>query len=74
MMEAFYRALGTPPKFSPLTNDGTAKAMLAGAMAGSHALNPKTDYDSVELMIYVGTNPMVSHAHNTGMFNPGIWL
>jgi anaerobic selenocysteine-containing dehydrogenase len=74
MMEAFYRALGTPPKFSPLTNDGTAKVMLAGAMAGTHAINPKTDYDSVELMIYVGTNPMVSHAHNTGMFNPGMWL
>ena len=74
MMEAFYRALGTPPKFSPLTNDGTAKVMLAGAMAGNHAINPKTDYDNVELMIYVGTNPMVSHAHNTGMFNPGMWL
>ena len=34
MEEAFYRALGTPPKFSPLTIDGTAKTMLAAAMGG----------------------------------------
>jgi anaerobic selenocysteine-containing dehydrogenase len=74
MEEAFYAALGTPPKFTPLTNDGTAKVMLAGAMAGTYALNPKTDYDNVEMLIYVGTNPMVSHAHNTGMFNPAIWI
>lgn len=72
MEEAFHAALGAPPKFSPLTNDGTAKAMVAGAMTGSFALGPRTDYAAVELLIYVGTNPMVSHAHNTGMFNPGI--
>ena len=74
MEEAFYNALGTPPKFSPLTNDGSAKVMMAGAMAKFYGLNPKTDYDNVEMLIYVGTNPMVSHAHNTGMFNPAIWI
>lgn len=73
VQEAFYRALGTPPKFSPLTIDGTSKTMLAFAMAG-FPLNPKTDYDDVELLVYVGTNPMVSHAHNTGMFNPAFWI
>ena len=60
MEEAFYNALGTPPKFTPLTNDGTAKVMLAGAMAGTYALNPKTDYNNATMVIYVGTNPMVS--------------
>jgi anaerobic selenocysteine-containing dehydrogenase len=74
MEDAFYRALGTPPKFSPLTNDGTAKTMLAGAMGQFFGLNPKTDYDNVELLIYVGTNPLVSHAHNTGMFDPRYWI
>ncbi|MEO5586160.1 MAG: molybdopterin-dependent oxidoreductase, partial [Novosphingobium sp.] len=72
MEDVFYAALGAPPKFTPLTNDGTAKAMLAGAMTGSFALGPRTDYGAVELLVYIGTNPMVSHAHNTGMFNPGI--
>ena len=26
------------------------------------------------MLIYVGTNPMVSHAHNTGMFNPAVFI
>jgi anaerobic selenocysteine-containing dehydrogenase len=73
MEDAFYRALGTPPKFSPLTIDGTAKTMVATAMM-DFPLNPKTDYDNVELLIYIGTNPVVSHAHNTGMFDPVSWI
>ena len=74
MEEALYRALGTPPKFSPITIDGTAKIMIAGAMGSFIGLNPKTDYDNVEMLIYVGTNPMVSHAHNTGMYNPAVFI
>lgn len=70
MMEAFHEALDGPPKFSPLTNDGCAKPMLAGAMGGFYGLMPRTDYEQCNLLIYVGTNPMVSHAHNTGMTNP----
>jgi anaerobic selenocysteine-containing dehydrogenase len=74
MEEAFWAALDHGPKFTPLTNDGTAKTMISGAMAATYAINPKTDYDNVEMLIYVGTNPMVSHAHNTGMFNPPYWI
>jgi anaerobic selenocysteine-containing dehydrogenase len=74
MEESFHQALGRPPKFSPLTNDGTAKVMVAGAMGGFFGLNPKTDYDNADMLIYVGTNPMVSHAHNTGMYNPAVWI
>lgn len=74
MEEAFWQALDCGPKFTPLTNDTTAKVMMAGAMAKFYGINPKTDYDNCQMVIYVGTNPMVSHAHNTGMFNPGIWL
>jgi anaerobic selenocysteine-containing dehydrogenase len=33
MEEALYHALGTPPKFSPLTIDGCAKVMIADAAA-----------------------------------------
>ncbi len=74
MEEALYHALEAPPKFTPLTNDGTAKVMLAGAMGGFYGLNPKTDYEGVDMLLYVGTNPVVSHAHNTGMFNPARWI
>jgi anaerobic selenocysteine-containing dehydrogenase len=74
MEEALYRALDMPPKFSPLTIDGTAKVMIAGAMGGYPGLSLKTDYDNVEMLVYVGTNPMVSHAHNTGMYNPAVFI
>ena len=74
MEERFHEALGGPPKFSPLTNDGTAKLMLAGAMGGFAAMTPRTDYENVDMLVYVGTNPMVSHAHNTGMYNPAGWI
>jgi anaerobic selenocysteine-containing dehydrogenase len=74
MEEAFWQALDQGPKFSPLTNDTTAKTMIAGAMAKFYGVNPKTDYDNCMMVLYVGTNPMVSHAHNTGMYQPGMFL
>lgn len=74
MEDALWAALDHGPKFTPLTNDGTAKVMMSGAMGRFYGLNPKTDYDECQMVIYVGTNPMVSHAHNTGMYQPGMWL
>jgi anaerobic selenocysteine-containing dehydrogenase len=74
MEEALWQALDCGPKFTPLTNDTTAKVMMAGAMGKFYGLNPKTDYDECQMVIYVGTNPMVSHAHNTGMYQPGMFL
>lgn len=70
LADTFYKALGAPPKFSPLTIDGTAKVLVASLVGGFPGLNPKTDNDNVEMLLYVGVNPMVSHGHNTGMFNP----
>jgi anaerobic selenocysteine-containing dehydrogenase len=74
MEDEFWKALGHGPKFSPLTNDTTAKTMIAGAMARFYGVNPKVDYDNVMMVLYIGTNPMISHAHNTGMFQPGMWF
>lgn len=68
--DAFHKALGHPPKFSPLTIDGTAKVLVASLVGGFPGLQAKTDNEHVEMLIYVGVNPMVSHGHNTGMFNP----
>ena len=70
LADTFYKALGAPPKFSPLTIDGTAKVLVSSLIGGFPGLNPKTDNDNVEMLLYVGVNPMVSHGHNTGMFNP----
>ena len=72
MAETFYKSFGGPPRFSPLTIDGTAKVLAAALIGGFPGLNPKTDYDNVDMLLYVGVNPLVSHGHNTGMFNPAV--
>ncbi|HEX8055864.1 MAG TPA: molybdopterin-dependent oxidoreductase, partial [Novosphingobium sp.] len=70
LVDTFYKALGAPPKFSPLTIDGTAKLLVAMQVGGFPGLNPKTDDENCDMLVYVGVNPMVSHGHNTGMYNP----
>ncbi|WP_236147523.1 molybdopterin-dependent oxidoreductase [Mycolicibacterium sp. CH28] len=68
--EALHRAIGTPAKFSPLTIDGTAKALVAELMGGSAALTGRPDYAGAKLVMLIGSNPVVSHGHTVGMPNP----
>ena len=68
--EAFYGSLGAPPKFSPMTIDGANKVLVSSLVGGFPGLNGKTDNEHVDMLVYVGVNPVVSHGHNTGMFNP----
>ena len=44
------RSAHAPPKFSPLTIDGTAKLLVAMQVGGFPGLNPKTDYDNCEML------------------------
>jgi anaerobic selenocysteine-containing dehydrogenase len=74
MGEALYNAMGAPPKFSPLTIDGTAKVLVSSLVGGFPGLSGKTDNENVEMLLYVGVNPVVSHGHNTGMFSPPTWI
>lgn len=74
MGEALYNALSHPPKFSPLTIDGTAKVLVSSLVGGFPGLSGKTDNENVDMLLYVGVNPMVSHGHNTGMFSPPTWI
>jgi anaerobic selenocysteine-containing dehydrogenase len=70
MAQALQAAIGTPARFSPLTIDGTAKTFVASAVGGFPGFSPRPDYDNVNLVIYVGINPMVSHGHTIAMPNP----
>ena len=70
MGQAFYNGFGKPPKFSPMTIDGACKVLVHSLVGGFPGLSGKTDNDNVDLLFYVGVNPIVSHGHNTGMFNP----
>ncbi len=69
MAEALQTALATPAKFSPLTIDGTAKPLIADLMGGFMGLSCRADYDGVDFLLYVGSNPVVSHGHALAMPN-----
>jgi anaerobic selenocysteine-containing dehydrogenase len=74
MAQALHAALGTPARFSPLTIDGTAKTFVASVVGGFPGFSPRPDYDNVNLVIYVGINPMVSHGHTIAMPNPALTI
>lgn len=68
--EALQKAIGTPARFSPMTIDGTAKPLVADLVGGFSGLSCRADYDDVEFLICVGSNPVVSHGHVLAMPNP----
>jgi anaerobic selenocysteine-containing dehydrogenase len=68
--QALHAAIGTPARFSPLTIDGTAKVLVSDLVGGSAALSPRPDYDRLKLIIYIGSNPVVSHGHTVAMPDP----
>jgi anaerobic selenocysteine-containing dehydrogenase len=70
MSEALLAAIGTPAKFSPLTIDGTAKTLVSTLVGGFPGFSVRPDYERVELVIYIGVNPMISHGHTVAMPNP----
>ena len=70
MSEALQAAIGTPAKFSPLTIDGTAKTLVSTLVGGFPGFSVRPDYDRVNLVLYIGINPMISHGHTVAMPNP----
>jgi anaerobic selenocysteine-containing dehydrogenase len=70
MATMLHAALKTPARFSPLTIDGTAKSLVATLVGGFTGFSPRPDYDHINLVIYIGINPMVSHGHTVAMPNP----
>ena len=68
--EALHAAIGTPAKFSPLTIDGTAKPLISDLVGGFVGLSGRPDYDAVDFMVFVGTNPVISHGHAIAVPNP----
>jgi anaerobic selenocysteine-containing dehydrogenase len=70
MMEALFRAIGTPAKFSPLTIDGTAKTLVSHLVGGFPGFTSHIDYERARLVMYIGVNPVVSHGHNIALSDP----
>lgn len=70
MAQALHAAIGTPAKFSPLTIDGTAKPLISDLVGGFLGMSGRPDYDNVDFIVFVGTNPVISHGHAIAVPNP----
>jgi anaerobic selenocysteine-containing dehydrogenase len=53
-----------------MTIDGTAKPLISDLVGGFVGLSGRPDYDGVDFMIFVGTNPVISHGHAIAVPNP----
>jgi anaerobic selenocysteine-containing dehydrogenase len=62
-------ALGTRSFYSDMSIDVMSKGVV-GEMVGGMAAMPRPDMGRCKLVIYVGTNPMVSHGHTSMLNNP----
>jgi anaerobic selenocysteine-containing dehydrogenase len=70
MVEALFKAIGTPAKFSPLTIDGTAKTLVSHLVGGFPGFTSHIDYEHATFVMYIGVNPVVSHGHNIALSDP----
>jgi anaerobic selenocysteine-containing dehydrogenase len=62
-------ALGTRSFYSDMSIDVMSKGVV-GEMVGGMASMPRPDFGRCRMVIYVGTNPMVSHGHTSMLNNP----
>ena len=72
--ERLQRKIGTKQRYTQLTIDGVAKPLVAELVGGFVGLNPRVDLDAVELLVYVGINPVVSHGHTIATPEPITFL
>jgi anaerobic selenocysteine-containing dehydrogenase len=61
--------LGTRQRYSDMTVDSAAKTLVTELMAGTPSLVPHVSPDA-ELLVLVGTNPVVSHGQSTNYADP----
>jgi anaerobic selenocysteine-containing dehydrogenase len=62
-------ALGTRSMYSDMSIDVMSKGVV-GEMVGGMAAMPRPDFGRCKMVIYVGTNPVVSHGHTSMLNNP----
>lgn len=68
--EGLIRALGTRQRYTPVTVDNAAALVAAELVAGHATLNPVWDPQRCDLLLLVGTNPVVSHGYGTALPDP----
>jgi anaerobic selenocysteine-containing dehydrogenase len=68
--QAFSKTIGTPSVYSDLTIDSVAKVIVPEMMAGLPGLMSRADIERCKLVIFMGTNPVISHGHTWTLCSP----
>jgi anaerobic selenocysteine-containing dehydrogenase len=66
----FAQAIATPSCYGDMTIDNIAKMYVPEVMSGMTALMGRTDPDRCKLIVYMGTNPVISHGHTATLWSP----
>jgi anaerobic selenocysteine-containing dehydrogenase len=68
------KALNTPSVYSDTTIDVISKLVVSEMMTGAPGMMSRADLTRCKLVIYVGTNPLVSHGHTSMLNSPAARL
>jgi len=64
------RLIGTPAFYTTTTIDVISKMIVPEMVGGFAAVMTRPDFDRCRMVLYVGTNPLVSHGHTSMLNNP----
>jgi len=67
---SFLRTVGTPSAYSDMTIDSVAKTLAGEMFAGIGGLEPRADLANTRMVVFVGTNPVISHTRTIQMHAP----
>jgi anaerobic selenocysteine-containing dehydrogenase len=66
--------LKTPSVYSDMTIDVISKMIVSEMMLGIPGQMTRPDFDRCRLILYIGTNPLVSHGHTSMLNSPSVRL
>ncbi len=73
-MRAVQQGLKTPSLYSDMTIDSVSKVLVSEMMCGIPGLISRPDLTRCKLVVYAGTNPVVSHGHQSTLTVPATKL
>jgi anaerobic selenocysteine-containing dehydrogenase len=71
-MRAVQQGIKTPSLYSDMSIDSVAKVIVSEMMCGIPGLISRPDVTRCKLVLYVGTNPMISHGHSSTLTVPAV--
>jgi anaerobic selenocysteine-containing dehydrogenase len=67
---SFVQTIGTPSAYSDMTIDSVSKVVSAEMFAGISGLEPRADLSNSRMVVFIGTNPVISHTRTVQMHAP----